>query len=47
MTVGVVYCQMHYGVDALAGVLLALLVVLASRRYRPAAPGTGPGADGG
>jgi membrane-associated phospholipid phosphatase len=45
MTVGVVYCQMHYGVDALAGILVALLVVLASRHYRPAAPGAGPGAD--
>ncbi len=26
MTVGVVYCQMHYGVDALAGVAVGLLV---------------------
>jgi membrane-associated phospholipid phosphatase len=28
LTVGVVYCQMHYAVDALAGVVLAALVVL-------------------
>ena len=28
MTVGVVYCQMHYGVDALAGVAVGLLVTL-------------------
>lgn len=27
LTAGVVYCQMHYGVDALAGVLLAVIVV--------------------
>jgi membrane-associated phospholipid phosphatase len=26
MTVGVVYCQMHYGVDALGGILVGLLV---------------------
>jgi membrane-associated phospholipid phosphatase len=28
LTVGVVYCQMHYAVDALAGVFLALVVVV-------------------
>ncbi len=27
LTVGVVYCQMHYGVDALAGILVAVAVV--------------------
>jgi hypothetical protein len=27
LTVGVVYTQMHYGVDALAGVLVAGMVV--------------------
>jgi membrane-associated phospholipid phosphatase len=27
LTVGVVYCQMHYGVDALAGILVAVGVV--------------------
>jgi membrane-associated phospholipid phosphatase len=26
MTLGVVYCQMHYGVDALGGVAVGLLV---------------------
>lgn len=31
LTVGVVYCQMHYGVDALAGALVAGVVVLAVR----------------
>ena len=29
MTVGVVYCQMHYGVDALGGVLVGVLVTWA------------------
>ena len=28
LTVGVVYCQMHYGVDALAGIVVAIGVVL-------------------
>jgi membrane-associated phospholipid phosphatase len=26
--VGVVYCQMHYGVDVLAGVLVAAVVIV-------------------
>lgn len=29
LTIGVVYCQMHYAVDALAGILVAAVVVLA------------------
>ena len=28
LTVGVVYCQMHYGVDVVAGVLEAVVVIL-------------------
>jgi membrane-associated phospholipid phosphatase len=28
LTVGVVYCQMHYGVDVLAGVLVAAVVIV-------------------
>jgi membrane-associated phospholipid phosphatase len=39
LTIGVVYSQMHYAVDALAGALLALLVVGGwswwEKRYRP------------
>ncbi|MBK6424105.1 MAG: phosphatase PAP2 family protein [Gemmatimonadetes bacterium] len=39
LTVGVVYCQMHYAVDALAGTGLALVLVLAlgpiSRAHGP------------
>lgn len=31
LTIGVVYCQMHYGVDAIAGVAVAAAVVPASR----------------
>ena len=31
LTVGVVYCQMHYGVDALAGILVAIGVVISWR----------------
>jgi hypothetical protein len=27
LTVGVVYCQMHYAIDALAGLILPLLLV--------------------
>jgi membrane-associated phospholipid phosphatase len=35
MTIGVVYCQMHYGVDALAGIIVGLLVTwLAGRSVR-------------
>jgi membrane-associated phospholipid phosphatase len=32
MTVGVVYCQMHYGVDALAGLIVGLTVTYAVGR---------------
>jgi membrane-associated phospholipid phosphatase len=32
LTVGVVYCQMHYGVDALAGLLVGAIVVAAVHR---------------
>ena len=32
LTIGVVYCQMHYGVDALAGLLVGVLVVAVSWR---------------
>ena len=39
LAVGVVYCQMHYAVDALAGTGLALVLVLAlgpiSRAHGP------------
>jgi membrane-associated phospholipid phosphatase len=35
LTVGVVYCQMHYGVDALAGLATGAVVALALRRYDP------------
>jgi membrane-associated phospholipid phosphatase len=30
LSIGVVYCQMHYGVDALAGLALGVLVALAT-----------------
>jgi len=32
--VGVVYCQMHYGVDALAGLAVGGLVALGAYRVR-------------
>jgi membrane-associated phospholipid phosphatase len=32
LTIGVVYCQMHYGVDALTGLLVGVLVVAVSWR---------------
>jgi membrane-associated phospholipid phosphatase len=32
LTVGVVYCQMHYGVDAIAGLLVGLVVAWATRK---------------
>jgi hypothetical protein len=35
LTIGVVYCQMHYGVDALAGLATGAVVALALRGYRP------------
>ncbi len=31
LTVGVVYCQMHYGVDVLAGIAVALMVIPLAR----------------
>jgi len=31
LTIGVVYCQMHYAVDAVAGVLLATVVIVAGK----------------
>jgi membrane-associated phospholipid phosphatase len=34
MTVGVVYCQMHYGVDALAGLAVGLTVTYAAGKVR-------------
>jgi membrane-associated phospholipid phosphatase len=34
MTVGVVYCQMHYGVDALAGLIIGLTVTYTVGRVR-------------
>jgi membrane-associated phospholipid phosphatase len=34
MTVGVVYCQMHYGVDALAGLIIGLTVTYAVGKVR-------------
>jgi membrane-associated phospholipid phosphatase len=44
LTVGVVYCQMHYAVDALAGIAVASAVVVAGvsweRRSRGQAPAT-------
>ncbi|HEX7024442.1 MAG TPA: phosphatase PAP2 family protein [Gemmatimonadales bacterium] len=39
LTVAVVYCQMHYGVDAIAGVLVGLGVVAAVNRRWPAGAG--------
>jgi hypothetical protein len=33
LTVGVVYCQMHYAVDALAGLVVGVLVATAVRRF--------------
>jgi membrane-associated phospholipid phosphatase len=44
LSVGVVYCQMHYGVDALAGLVVGVAVALAvgtltqTRRAHPASP---------
>ena len=39
LTVGVVYCQMHYAVDALAGVLLATLIIVAGNLLERGAAG--------
>jgi hypothetical protein len=44
LTVGVVYCQMHYGVDALAGVLVGTAAAaVARRRSRQPQPWWAPG----
>lgn len=43
LTVGVVYCQMHYGIDALAGVIVAAMVVSATRWIFTSAGRTVPG----
>jgi membrane-associated phospholipid phosphatase len=44
LTVGVVYCQMHYAVDAVAGLVvgsvIALLVSGSVRRGQPSEPQT-------
>jgi membrane-associated phospholipid phosphatase len=34
LTVAVVYCQMHYGVDAVAGLLVGATVAAAVGRFR-------------
>jgi membrane-associated phospholipid phosphatase len=39
LTIGVVYCQMHYGVDALAGLLVGVGVAGAVGRYYDRPPG--------
>jgi membrane-associated phospholipid phosphatase len=36
LTVGVVYCQMHYAVDALAGLLIGAVITVAVSRWRGA-----------
>jgi membrane-associated phospholipid phosphatase len=36
LTVGVVYCQMHYAVDALAGLVVGALITGAVGRWRAA-----------
>ncbi len=41
LTVGVVYCQMHYAVDALAGVALAGVIILAGQRLERGRRGLG------
>jgi len=38
LTVGVVYCQMHYGVDAIAGLGVAALAIVISTRVDRTAP---------
>lgn len=35
LTVAVVYCQMHYGVDAVAGLLVGMVVAAAVNRFDP------------
>ena len=39
LTVAVVYCQMHYGVDAIAGLLVGALVVAAARPLKDSGGG--------
>jgi len=41
LTVGVVYCQMHYAVDALAGVVLAAVIIAAGNRLERGRRGLG------
>lgn len=41
LTVGVVYCQMHYAVDALAGVALAAVIIVAGNRLERGRRGLG------
>ncbi|HKU59731.1 MAG TPA: phosphatase PAP2 family protein, partial [Gemmatimonadales bacterium] len=36
LTLGVVYCQMHYAVDALAGLVVGALITAVVSRWRPA-----------
>jgi hypothetical protein len=43
LTIGVVYCQMHYAVDALAGVVVAGLVLAAVLVKEKGARGSGLG----
>jgi membrane-associated phospholipid phosphatase len=38
LSIGVVYCQMHYGVDALAGLALGIVVAGATRNYVKSEP---------
>ncbi|MGE0556076.1 MAG: phosphatase PAP2 family protein [Gemmatimonadales bacterium] len=38
LTVGVVYCQMHYAIDAIAGLLVAAGAMLAARAFARAHP---------
>jgi membrane-associated phospholipid phosphatase len=36
LTIGVVYCQMHYAVDAIAGLVVGTVVTMAASRWRAA-----------
>jgi len=36
LTIGVVYCQMHYAVDAIAGLVVGIVVTMAVSRWRAA-----------
>lgn len=40
LTIGVVYCQMHYAIDALAGILVAAVVVTCCARLEARSPQT-------